>query len=408
MKITVSLRLHKKLMSESIVNKPKLVVMLSRFPFPLEKGDKLRAYQFIKGLSDDYSIYLICTTDETVSNESKKELEKYCSEIHIFKLTKLGLFFQLLTDLFFKKPFQVHYFYRSSINKSIQGLLERIKPDHILCQLIRVSEYVKHYHHCKKTLDYMDVLSVGMKRRVTVEKWYKRWFFKLEFERVRNYERSVFDYFENKLIISDQDQKLIPHPRNNEIKIVSNGISDLFFEELEVEKEFDLVFVGNLSYAPNVEAAEFLANEILPELHRRGFKLNLLISGASPDKRVLKLESEYVKISGWVEDIRLSYLKGRLFVAPLFIGTGQQNKVLEAMALGIPCLTSSLVFRGLNQFSTQNILLADSFEGFVEKISFVCNNFEYLDVLSINAKLEIKENYKWTTQISTLKNILRS
>ncbi|MFN6085115.1 MAG: hypothetical protein ACK476_09335, partial [Fluviicola sp.] len=133
-------------MSESIVNKPKLVVMLSRFPFPLEKGDKLRAYQFIKGLSDDYSIHLICTTDEIVSTESKKELEKYCTEIHIFKLTKLGLFFQLMTDLFFKKPFQVHYFYRSSINKSIQGLLEKIKPDHIFCQLIRVSEYVKHYH----------------------------------------------------------------------------------------------------------------------------------------------------------------------------------------------------------------------------------------------------------------------
>ncbi|MFN5982158.1 MAG: glycosyltransferase [Fluviicola sp.] len=395
-------------MSESIVNKPKLVVMLSRFPFPLEKGDKLRAYQFIKGLSDDYSIHLICTTDEIVSTESKKELEKYCTEIHIFKLTKLGLFFQLMTDLFFKKPFQVHYFYRSSINKSIQGLLEKIKPDHIFCQLIRVSEYVKHYHHCKKTLDYMDVLSVGMKRRVSVEKWYKRWFFKLEFERVRSYERSIFDYFENKLIISDQDQNLIPHPRNSEIKIVSNGISDLFFEELEVEKEFDLVFVGNLSYAPNVEAAEFLANEILPELHRRGFKLNVLISGASPDKRVLKLESEYVKISGWVEDIRLSYLKGRLFVAPLFIGTGQQNKVLEAMALGVPCLTSSLVFRGLNQFSTQNILLADTFDTFVEKIISVSNNFEYLHVLSTNAKKEIKENYKWTTQISALKSILRS
>lgn len=395
-------------MSESKISKPKLVVMLSRFPFPLEKGDKLRAYQFIKGLSDEYSIYLICTSDEKVSKESRKELAKYCTEIHVFQLTKVGLFFQLLTDLFFARPFQVHYFYRSSINKTIQTLLETIKPDHIFCQLIRVSEYVKHYHSCPKTLDYMDVLSVGMQRRVTVEKWYKSWFFKLEFERVRAYEKSIFDYFEHKLIISSQDQKLIPHPNNEEIHIVSNGISDSFFETIEVKKEFDLVFVGNLSYAPNIEAAELLANEILPELHKKGFRLNLLISGASPDKRVLKLESEYVKISGWVDDIRISYLKGRLFVAPLFIGTGQQNKVLEAMALGVPCLTSSLVFRGLNQFSSQNILLADTFEAFVEKIIMVSNNFEYLKEISTNAKNEILENYKWITQISTLKNIIKS
>lgn len=395
-------------MSESNKYKPKLVVMLSRFPFPLEKGDKLRAYQFIKGLADEYSIYLICTTDEKVSEASRKELAKYCTEIHVYQLTKIGLFFQLITDIFYSRPFQVHYFYRSSINKSIQYLLETIKPDHIFCQLIRVSEYVKHYHKCPKTLDYMDVLSVGMQRRITVEKWYKRWFFKIEYERVRSYEKSIFDYFEHKLIISTQDQKLIPHPKNDDIQIVSNGISDSFFETIEVEKEFDLVFVGNLSYAPNIEAAELLANEILPELEKRGVRLNILISGASPDKRVLKLETENVHVSGWVEDIRLSYLKGRLFVAPLFIGTGQQNKVLEAMALGIPCLTSSLVFRGLNQFSPQNILLADTFEAFVEKIIFVFNNFEYLDEISTNARKEIIENYKWITQISTLKSIIKS
>ena len=77
------------------MNKPKLVVVLSRFPYPLEKGDKLRAYHQIKYLSNEFSIHLICTTDQVISDEHKSILQKYCNEITIFKLNK---FIQILND----------------------------------------------------------------------------------------------------------------------------------------------------------------------------------------------------------------------------------------------------------------------------------------------------------------------
>ncbi len=388
-------------------NKPKLVVVLSRFPYPLEKGDKLRAFNFIKGLSVFHDIYLICTSDEEITQKNKHELAHYCKEIHVFKLTKWGLLFELLSDPFTKRPFQVHYFYRKKIHKKIQSLLTQIEPDHIFCQLVRVSEYVKHYRSCSKTLDYMDVLSVGMQRRTKTEKWIKRWFFKLEFERLRNYERKIFDYFENKIIISEQDKTLISHPNFNQIKVISNGISEKFFTAKAIEKDHDLVFVGNLSYAPNIEAAEILALKIIPELHKRGHKLNLLLSGASPDERIVKLKNEFITVTGWVEDIRESYLRGRLFVAPLFIGTGQQNKVIEAIALQLPCVTSSLVSRGLNQYSLQNIILADDINTFVEKIIFAFQNFEYLLSKTENDSVNIKENYQWKKCVSELNNLIK-
>ena len=81
--------------------------MLSRFPYPLEKGDKLRAFHQIKELSKYYSITLIATTDTSVKKESIEQLRKYCTTIYIFKLSKISILFNLLIQLFTNKPFQI-------------------------------------------------------------------------------------------------------------------------------------------------------------------------------------------------------------------------------------------------------------------------------------------------------------
>jgi hypothetical protein len=134
-------------------------------------------------------------------------------------------------------------------------------------------------------------------------------------------------------IISIQDKKLIQHPQQDKIHVIENGIGEEFLDyQKSPEKKYDLVFVGNLNYAPNVECAEFIVNQILPLLASKK-ELCVLICGANPGTRVQKLAQKNVEIQGWVEDIRASYVSGKIFLAPLFIGTGLQNKLLEAMAL---------------------------------------------------------------------------
>ena len=115
--------------------------------------------------------------------------------------------------------------------------------------------------------------------------WSKRWLFKSEAKRLLEYERKIFEYFENHLIISEQDRDFILHPNRNKIHCVPNGISTNFFEAIEVKKEFDLVFVGNLSYPPNIEAIEYIIQHILP----LNPKLKILISGANPSKKLIKV-----------------------------------------------------------------------------------------------------------------------
>ena len=99
-----------------------------------------------------------------------------------------------------------------------------------------------------KTLDYMDALSAGILRRVDRQPFYKKWLFKIEANRLLKYEQSIFDFFEHRTIISDQDRQLIAHPDKDKILCVPNGIDKSFFENVERPEKFDFVFVGNMSY----------------------------------------------------------------------------------------------------------------------------------------------------------------
>lgn len=389
-------------------SKENILFIVSRFPYPLEKGDKLRAFYQLKELSRQFNVTLVCTTDIPVPKEHEQIVSQFCSGIHIFQLTKLGLIFQLLKTILGSKPLQVHYFYRKSIQRKINAIIAQSNPKHIYCQLIRVSEYIKNEHHIPKTLDYMDALSKGMERRIRTEPWYKKWFYKLESKRLKEYERRVFDYFEHKTIISEQDRKLIQHPNNQQIVIVPNGIDQSFFETLSIEKDYDLVFTGNFSYAPNIEAAVYLAEEILPRLHKNGVFCKLLLSGASPAKRVLELQSEFITVTGWVDDIRTSYQRSRIFVAPLFIGTGLQNKLLEAMASGLPCITTPLSNNALGGVDGENILLAEDIDSFVEKITqglVIEGNFSSI---AMHGKYYIELLYSWEKQTLRLLQLLHS
>lgn len=382
-------------------------MMLSRFPYPLEKGDKLRAYHQLKALSVHYDIILCCMTEQPVPEDAYREISRYCSEIHLFRLHKLSLLFMAFLAIFSKKPFQVAYFYRYGYARKIRKMLQKYQPDHIFCQLLRMAEYVKNYHHCPKTIDYMDALSKGMERRIDTEPWYKSWFFRTEFRRLARYERAVFDYFEHKVIISAQDKQFILHPRRNDIAVIPNGVDESFFNFPETKKKYDLLFTGNFSYPPNVEGAVYLVKYILPALREKGYTPTLLLSGANPHPKVKALASSQVTVSGWVDDIRMSYAESRIFVAPMFIGTGLQNKLLEAMASGLPCVTTRLANNALGGSNYQNILLAEQCGEFVEKIILLLEEMDKFSQISNEGKSFVHEYYSWNSQNNKLIALLQ-
>ena len=142
----------------------KILVVLPRFPYPLEKGDKLRAYHQLRVLSRYHELYVVTLCEHVPSEESMAKIRPFCQELHVVKLTWTSRLWHSAVALFKGLPLQCGYFYNRKAQRTVNELVARVQPDRIFCQLIRVAEYVKQFD-IRKILDYQDVLSKGMQRR---------------------------------------------------------------------------------------------------------------------------------------------------------------------------------------------------------------------------------------------------
>ena len=300
---------------------------------------------------------------------------------------------------------QVGYFYSSKANKKIHQLVAEIKPDHIFCQLIRVAEYAKDID-IPKTLDYQDVLSKGVERRLKKSRFYWRPILKLEYKRLLKYENKVFSWFDNKTIISIPDRDFIPHPEKEKIEIIINGVDTEFFKPIPIEKEYDLVFIGNMGYPPNVNASEYLVKEILPIVRQTKPNIKVVLAGATPHPSVLALKGNNVHVTGWVEDIRECYAKARIFIAPMQIGTGLQNKLLEAMAMKIPSITSPLANYALEAKNGKEILIGNSPQEYANLIIQLLDDAHLNETIAKNGNLFVYKNYDWDAATEKLENLI--
>ncbi len=386
----------------------KLTILTSRFPYPLEKGDKLRIYNHIKQLSKKHQITLIALNFTSVTNEQLNELKKYCNEIHTFKINLFNQLINLLRSIVSKTPFQVGLFYQPSIKNKIHTIIHTSKPDAIYCHLIRMSEYVKEITTVPKTLDYMDIFSVGMKRRAEHSHFLTKVAALIEYRRLLNYEHDIFEYFEQKVIISEQDKELIPHPNKNKIHVIENGVDTDLFKPIAAQKKYDLLFTGNMSYPPNIESAIYAATKILPEVHKINPATTLLIAGVSPSAAVRKLQSEKIDVVDKFENIRDAFAMSRINLAPMLTSIGLQNKILQAMAMKIPNICSSLANNAVKAKNESSIIEANTPEEYAQKIVELLKDTPKAEQLANNAFQLITERFSWEIQNEKLEQIIFS
>ena len=353
----------------------KIFVLLPRIPYPLEKGDKLRAFNQIKQLAKHNDIVLCALNDNPKVNEQDafRALQPYCQSINFIDITKPQILIGLVKAFLKGQPMQCGYFFNRKAVKKIDKLIEKHHPDMLYGQLLRVAEYIR-YKNIPKALDYQDIFSYGMKRRADISSSLMRPIYNMEYRRLAHYEAAIFDDFGVRTIISEPDRELFPHEKRDAILIIPNGVDHDFFKPQERAKKYDLVFTGNMSYPPNVNAVEYLANEILPIVWKSRPETTLYIAGATPDPKVKKAASERIVVSGWLDDIRDAYAQSRVFIAPMRIGTGLQNKLLEAMSMRLPAITSPLANASLGAKPNEEILIGSDAEEMAKNIITLLDN----------------------------------
>lgn len=383
------------------MSKKKLAIILSRFPFPLDKGDKLRAYQQIKYLSDFFDIQLYSLETKTTTEENKKQLLPYCSSIHTYQLKPWSIAYQAFRSFFRSEPVQVGYFFSKEIYFSIRKDIGLLQPDVVFAQLSRTAHFAVELPF-PKLLDFQDAFSLNYERVSKESGGIRRWFYAREGKCMRYFEKWIIKKFDATTIISEIDKQAI----DASIHVIPNGVETSRFLSLSLPKKYDLLFLGNLSYLPNRKAVEFLAHKVLPQLQIIKPDIRVQIVGAGLTDSIRKLATAQLHITGWVEDSVTAYNECRLFVAPLFSGAGMQNKVLEAMSCGLPVITTPIVNASIQAQDTKEILIASGVDEFVKHITTLLDDKKYSEQVGQSAREFVEKKFQWSAANEKLRQLL--
>ncbi len=375
-------------------SKPTLVVLSPRFPYPTEKGDKLRLYHQLHALVQSFNVHLISLSEHEILPEHKAIIDQLVIKNHIIYQSKNRLLKAIFQFILGKGALQVNYYNEKRIKEKVEALISQLAPDILYVQLVRIAHMVHHYKG-PKAIDYMDAMSLNMKRESSFRSALKRIVFGLEAQRILKVEQNCSQYFNRKFIISSADKSYLESKGISDLQVISNGVDCAFFDPHKLPSipiKYDIAFVGNMGYLPNVLAAEYVVHKISSSSKK---ELSTLIAGARPHRRVQRLQSKNVTVTGWVKDIREAYLSAKVIVAPIFSGAGQQNKILEAMALGKTCITTTQVNQAIRAVKGTEILIADTEEQFLKHLENLWNNPTLCDEIGKNARKFVVENFDW-------------
>ena len=296
-------------------------------------------------------------------------------------------------------PLQVAFFYNNGIRKKIEEVIATVRPDHIHCHLIRTTEYVKNVTSIRKSLDFMDAFGKGMEKRALMESnFLKRMLFTYEKRQLFRYEKLVLNYVDCCCIISKQDKSWIPGYQEKEIVVLPNGVDFDAFYPKTLEQKYDVVFMGNLDYPPNIVAVNFLLKEIIPIVKKARPEIKVLIAGTGASGEMKKMGSQNVSFIENFEHISESIAISKIMVAPMIVHIGLPNKVIQAMAMKTPCIVSTLSNNSICAENHKSIIEANTPNEFAETILDLLNNETKATSIAEEAYTFVKEHFSWEKQ----------
>jgi sugar transferase (PEP-CTERM/EpsH1 system associated) len=401
----------------------KILFIAHRIPYPPNKGDKIRSFNEIKYLSKRHSISLMCLVDEVGDLTYREDLKKYCEKVEVVFLNKRYARLKSLISLPLGKPLSLWYFFSKTLKQKIHQELKMNSYDLIFVFSSAMAQYVMSIRHIPKVMDFVDVDS---------EKWlqYARYtpfplsaIYKLEGKRLRNYEKLIARQFQQSLFVSESEANLFrsffglaetsstSSDSIPAISAISNGIDYHYFKPMPENREAaSLVFTGAMDYLANVDGVLYFRNEILPRIKKEIPQVRFYIVGMNPVQKIRRLEKEdkNIVVTGFVEDTRQYLSKATVFVAPLRIARGIQNKVLEAMAMGIPVVATSMAFDGIKAVPGEALFVEDDPQEFAHKVIQLIKDPLLREKMSLQARETIEKQYDWTQSMNRLEKILEN
>ncbi|MDE0087045.1 MAG: TIGR03087 family PEP-CTERM/XrtA system glycosyltransferase [Candidatus Poribacteria bacterium] len=402
----------------------RILFLSLRSPYPPQRGDRIRSYNFIKQLSKRHDVTLVFFAESDADIEGIEHLTTFCERVEWVRFRRSFATINTAIHCLSRLPLQVHYWYSPQMQRKINQLLAEENFELIHAQLFRMGQYVTHAKETTKVLDLCDSLALNLSRRAELDCTPKRFLVKLEEKRVRRYEVEITKAFDCGTVVANFDRDyLLNQDDTLNLSVVPMGVDLKYFYRHEVNGNGDnetdrlipnvpenraknLLFTGTMNYFPNSDAVIYFCNSIFPLIQKRHPDATFFIVGNHPTEQVRKLASQKgVVVTGYVPDIRPYFEKASVFVAPLRAGSGIQTKNLEAMAMGTPIVTTSIGAMGMEAEAEKELLIADKPEIFAERVIHLIENPDIRENLADAGRKRVEASYDWPVLVERLEQV---
>ncbi len=394
----------------------KILFLVHRIPYPPNKGDKIRSFNFLKALSSNFEVYLGTFIDDEHDWNYVEQLNEFCKESYCLPLNPLKAKIKSLSGLISNEALSLPYY---ASDKMQQWVDEQIGQYHIKKAVIFssvMSKFLMH-HPVEIISDFVDVDSDKWRQYAEKKCWPESWIYQRESKKLLEYEKKVAERSKVALFVSDKEaelfQQFLPELKHK-IKGVNNGVdADLFDPEQSYTNPYNendqvIVFVGAMDYWANIDAVIWFADEVFPLILQQHPTSKFYIVGSKPGNEVAKLgDRPNITVTGRVEDVKDYLFFANFAVAPLRIARGIQNKVLEAMAMNKIVIATSAAMEGIEGYEGRDVLKTDEAKEFS---AFACELLRSPSNknTSKNNRQFVQDNYSWNSNTEKLINFIKA
>jgi sugar transferase (PEP-CTERM/EpsH1 system associated) len=357
-----------------------LLFISHRMPWPLNKGEKIRAWNVIQHLAPNYRVHLGCVVDDPADMDHVARLETVCASVGAFPIDKRRQKYRALLHARPGKPLMPDFYYSPALQRWLDATMARVPMDVLYIYSVAMFPYVEHAGG-RKILDAQDVDSEKWAEYAAKSRYPMRAVWAREARTLLAYERRAAAACAWSFFVSEPEAarfaELAPEVADRVVAVECGVDLSRFSPDSDYTSPFapdsvNLVFTGNMDYWPNADAALWFARDVMPLMRTRLQDAQFWVVGANPGAEVRALASlPGVQVTGRVEDVRPYVAHASVIVCPLRIARGIQNKVLEGMAMGRPVIASPPAFEGVRAEAGRDLLVADGAQAFVQTVTDV-------------------------------------
>lgn len=385
----------------------KILFLSQRVPYPPNRGDKITTWRLIERMRRAHEVCVLAFAHDEADLEAAAKLNAMGIETVPFRHDARAAKLRSLPLLLGKTPMTLGVYGSRELQRETDRRIAA--ADVTYAYSSSMGAFFLPHDGARRVMHFAELDSDKWRQYAERTRFPASWVYRRECRTLREFERRLAHACEQNVFCTPLEQRIFEEAIPGAPSVVlRNGVDlETFQPAPEAAEPNHLVFTGVMDYYPNIEGCVFFVNEVLPRVRAEFPDARFTIVGAHPTPEVQRLASEPgVTVTGFVDDVRDHMRRASISVAPMHIARGIQNKVLEAMAMGLPVVGTESATQGTDGTAGRDFLLADEAEPFAEAVLGLLRDPARARALGTAGRRFVEENYDWEVVLEPLDRIL--